>query len=139
MKLKHNSVLFWLCIAFVAMTVATFQTWINISNSWLIMDGNYSHGYLLLAVVAWMIFENRDRINSCRPVVNYYAVALFLFSLLCWWLSLRLMIESLAAFFLVGCYLALVWAVFWLCCAKDSCITYFVIILFDIHVGSSGL
>jgi exosortase A len=73
--------------------------------------GEYGHGYLVLAISAYLIFHNRQRLSALSPRPTFHAIPAVLFSSVFWMLAALVDIELLQAVALLLLMLSVIWAV----------------------------
>ena len=74
-------------------------------------DGEYAHGYLVLAISSYLIFSNRKQLQKTVPCPSYVVLPLVLFSALGWLVSVLVGVEMLESVGLLLVILTVVWAV----------------------------
>ncbi len=101
-------------IAFLLLLAAVFyrQTIIYLADLWNDLDGGeYAHGYLVLAISAYLIFSNRKRLAEVSPCPSYAVLPLVLFSSLSWLVAVLVDVEVLQSIGLLLVLLTTVWAI----------------------------
>jgi len=75
-------------------------------------DGNYAHGYLVLAISAYLVLKSRQRLFSLAPCPEYRALLLVVAASMLWMVAALVYVEVVQAVALWLLVLASVWAVF---------------------------
>lgn len=90
-----------LAVTLLLAIVAYFDTFREIVDTWG-RSGTFTHGYLIVPIVVWLIWEKRFELALLRPVSNYWAVpVLFLLGLM-WLLGYYAGIWVIQQFAVVG-------------------------------------
>ncbi|RMF19223.1 MAG: exosortase, partial [Gammaproteobacteria bacterium] len=56
----------WVALTLLVGGVAAWPTWQGIVQQWTILDGGYSHGFLAFAVFVWLVWQQREELDTCR-------------------------------------------------------------------------
>ncbi len=99
-------------ILLVLMLVFYQQTVLYLISLWdQIRTGTYAHGYLVLAISAYLIINKRHILSSIQPCPEYRAVVAVVVASMLWMVSALVNVEMLQAVALLLLLLSLVWAV----------------------------
>jgi len=95
------------------LTLALYQqTLLYLVDLWNQVDtGEYAHGYLVLAISGYLIFNNRKRLSALTPCPEYRALVVVAAASMLWMVSALVDVQMLQAVALLLLVLAIVWAV----------------------------
>lgn len=97
---------------FVLMLVLYQQTVLYLTSLWnQLGGGDYGHGYLVLAISAYLIFTNRKKLADLTPCPEYKAIAAIFLAALLWVLAALVDIATLQSIALLLLFISMVWAV----------------------------
>lgn len=97
---------------FVLMLALYQQTVLYLTGLWnKLGGGDYGHGYLVLAISAYLIFTNRKKLAVLTPCPEYKAVIAIFLATLLWALAALVDIATLQSFALLLLFISMVWAV----------------------------
>ncbi len=74
--------------------------------------GTYAHGYLVLAISAWLIFKNRHQLAKQQPCASFTGLGLVIFAMLLWLVATLTSVEMVQAAALLLLIVGLVWVSF---------------------------
>ena len=86
MTLIKNNYLLWSSYLAV-FSFAFHSTILSLYKRWIKLDEAYSHGFLIFAVVIYLIYEMRDDIRSIKLEPYYFAAIPLLVFNLAWWVA----------------------------------------------------
>src|SRR5579871_6454374 len=73
--------------ALLMLILAEFHHAISLALTVWVVSPTYSHCFLILPIVAWLIWEKADRFRATRPTVEPRALLLLFPLLVLWWLG----------------------------------------------------
>lgn len=76
-----------------------------------IKDGEYAHGYLVLIISAYLIFNQRNELSKLTPIPEYRALFFVLAGSLLWLVAVLVNVQTIQAVALLLITLSLVWTV----------------------------
>lgn len=102
-------------VSITVMLVLTFvlyqQTIVYLLGKWNQLEiGEYGHGYLVLAISAYLIFYNRRRLAAMTPCPEYRAVLAIIVTSMLWMIAALVDIEVLQTISLLLLVLSIIWA-----------------------------
>ncbi len=77
-----------------------------------IKTGNYAHGYLVLAISAYLIFNNRRQLWQQQPCPNFTGLGLVFMAMSLWLVATLVSVEMLQAAALLLLIIGLIWVIF---------------------------
>ena len=87
------------------------QTLLYLTGFWNQLEtGEYAHGYLVLAISAYLIFRNRKALSMLTPRPNYWALLAILTFSLGWMVAALVDVQVVQAVALLLLVLSIVWA-----------------------------
>ena len=87
------------------------QTILFLIDEWnQLEEGEYGHGYLVLLISAYLIFDNRQRLGVLRPCPEYGAIVAVVLASMFWMMAILVDIEMLHPVGLLLLVLSIVWA-----------------------------
>lgn len=101
-----------LALALLLLVAVFGADWYSLIQQWLLMDGAYSHGFLLLLCCGWMLWQQRSAIDQEQTSPSVLGGAVFVLSLLVWMAGRLLLIDVVSQSLLPALMLSMVWAVF---------------------------
>ena len=98
----------------ISLLVLTFvlyqQTVLYLIGIWNQLEiGNYGHGYLVLAISGYLIFDNRRRLLNLTPCPEYRAIVAVVFAAMLWMVAALVDIAVLQTVALLLLVLSIVW------------------------------
>src|SRR5215469_13887566 len=88
--------------AVLALVLAEFHAAVSAAVEVWIVSPTYSHCFLIVAIVAWLIWEKRDALRTIGPTVEPRALLLILPLLAMWWLGELSAVNELRQYAVVG-------------------------------------
>ncbi len=86
------------------------QTIIYLVGIWNQLEqGNYAHGYLVVLISAWLVFENRKKLSALIPCPDFKAVVAIVPAVLLWVVAVLVDIEMLQTVALLLLMLSIIW------------------------------
>jgi len=79
MKLRATTAIALACLV-LAFAVAYFDVFVWLFDDWE-LDGNYSHGWLVLPIAGYMVWERRDELSRLTPKPSLWGLALLIASI----------------------------------------------------------
>lgn len=100
-------------VVLLLLTLAFYQrTVLYLTSLWNQLDiGEYAHGYMVLAISAYLIFNNRQTLSTLTPCPEYRALIAVVAASMLWMVSALVDVQMLQAVGLLLLVLALVWTV----------------------------
>lgn len=98
----------------LALTFVLYQsTVLYLIRTWDdIKTGNYGHGYLVLAISAYLIFKNRHQLWQQQPCPNFIGLGLVFIAMSLWLVATLVSVEMLQAAALLLLIIGLLWVIF---------------------------
>lgn len=100
--------LLWLAALWALALLAYRGTAWSMVDAWIEYD-TYSHGFLILPISIWLIWERRERIVSLPPTLSYLALIAAGAAGLAWFAASIAYVQAVQQFALVALLIALVW------------------------------
>ena len=66
---------------------AFHSTILSLCKRWIKFDEAYGHGFMILAIVIYLLYELRDKIQNVKLETNYYAVIPLIVFDFVWWIA----------------------------------------------------
>src|SRR5688572_21978852 len=63
-----------------AMTVVFWQVFVRLVDAW-IVDGNYSHGFLIIPIALYFVWERREKLKAAPVQPSWLGIALIAFGI----------------------------------------------------------
>ena len=86
----------------VILILAEFHHAVSAALTVWVVSPTFSHCFLILPIVAWLIWEKRDVLRATTPTVEPYALLLILPLLAGWWLGQLLAVNEIIQYAVVG-------------------------------------
>jgi exosortase A len=88
--------------ALLVLILADFHQAVSAAITVWAVSPTYSHSFLILPIIGWLIWEKKDVLRTTQPAVEPRALLLFLPVLAMWWLGQLAAINELTQFAIVG-------------------------------------
>jgi exosortase A len=88
--------------ALVVLILACFHQAVSAALTVWAVSPTYSHSFLILPIIGWLIWEKKDVLRTMRPAVEPRALLLFLPVIAMWWLGQLAAVNELTQFAIVG-------------------------------------
>lgn len=100
-------------VVLLLLTLVVYQqTVLYLTGLWNQLSiGEYAHGYLVLAISGYLIFNNRQRLSALTPCPEYRALVAVVAASMLWMVSALVGVQMLQAMALLLLVLVIVWAV----------------------------
>jgi len=77
MQKAFNSIYFQVTILILSFAALYHHTFLAMAIDW-VNDDNYSHGFLVPAIAAYMIWQRRDKLKALDPHTSYWGLVIML-------------------------------------------------------------
>jgi exosortase A len=92
--LALGAVLILILVEFHQAVSAAFRVWV--------VSPTYSHCFLIIPIVGWLVWEKRDLLRAMKPTVEPRALLFILPLLVLWWLGQLLAVNEIAQYAVIG-------------------------------------
>jgi exosortase A len=88
--------------ALLVLILADFHQAVSAAVTVWVVSPTYSHSFLILPIIGWLIWEKRDVLRTLQPALEPRALLLFLPVIAMWWLGQLAAVNELTQFAVVG-------------------------------------
>jgi exosortase A len=88
--------------ALVVLILADFHPAVSAALTVWVVSPTYSHSFLILPIIGWLIWEKKDVLRTMRPALEPRALLLFLPLVALWWLGQLAAVNEVTQYAIVG-------------------------------------